>query len=398
MNFHEESIPNKNILKVYELNAQIQHILEGSFRYFTVEGEISNFKKHFSGHWYFTLKDDKSQISCNMWKNNNIRTRFTPEDGMKVIIEGKISVYTVKGQYQIDVSSIKSAGIGELFELFEKLKLKLKAEGLFDSENKKEIPSFPEKIGIITASTGAAIKDMIITAERRYPIVELYLLPSKVQGEGASNEIARGIKYLDENYDIDTIIIGRGGGSIEDLWAFNEEEVARAIFNCKTPIISGVGHETDFTISDFVADYRAATPTAAMEYATPDINELFANINDFSYYSFNNMKIKLNRNKELFKTITNSYFFKNPLSRFKNIEQTIDSILDSYSEQLKFKFQKLNYLYEISLNSIKTNNPKSILNKGYTLIYQNGKIIKRKVDFDSNLNSEIHFTDGALKL
>ncbi len=273
------------VLTVSELTKQIKQTLEDGFSQISVEGEISNFKAHVSGHWYFNLKDANAVISCTMWKGLNSYVFFTPQDGMKIIVNGKISVYPPRGSYQIDVKSMKPAGVGELQAAFEKLKQKLSDEGLFDKEHKKEIPLFPEKIGIVTAIDGAAFRDMISVAKRRYPLAELIIAPSKVQGSGAAETIVESLERLNERDDIGVIILGRGGGSIEDLWAFNEEIVARAVYKSKIPVIAGIGHEIDFTIADFVADLRAPTPSAAMEIATPNMQEIIAFINEFSYNS-----------------------------------------------------------------------------------------------------------------
>ena len=262
------------IFSVSEITKSIKFILESTFEKISIEGEISNFKAHGSGHWYFNLKDEGAVINCTMWKGVNNYVFFTPEDGMKIIVTGRITVYPPRGSYQIDVRSMKPAGVGELQAAFERLKKKLFEEGLFDEESKKAIPTFPKKIGLITAADGAAVKDMISVAERRFPLVELLIAPTKVQGAGAAENIVNNIRKLNLLKDIDVIILARGGGSIEDLWAFNEEIVARAIYKSKIPIISGVGHEVDFTIADFVADLRAPTPSVAMELATPDIEEL----------------------------------------------------------------------------------------------------------------------------
>ncbi|HSP88156.1 MAG TPA: exodeoxyribonuclease VII large subunit, partial [Ignavibacteriaceae bacterium] len=246
----------QEILTVSEFTNQLKQTLEENFSFVSVIGEISNFKTHISGHWYFSVKDSNAVLYCTMWKGFNNFVFFTPQDGMKVVVNGKITIYPPKGNYQLDVRSMKPAGEGELQAAFELLKQKLSAEKFFDAEYKKPIPRFPEKIGIITAPDSAALKDMINIAERRYPLVELLISPAKVQGNGAAESIVQSIRQLNKREDVDLIIIARGGGSIEDLWAFNEEKVAREIFKSKIPVISGIGHEIDFTIADFVADLR----------------------------------------------------------------------------------------------------------------------------------------------
>ncbi|MCU7497567.1 MAG: exodeoxyribonuclease VII large subunit, partial [Ignavibacteria bacterium] len=284
-------------LSVSEITRLIKEELEENFSSISIEGEISNLKKHVSGHWYFNLKDSNAMICCTMWKGFNNYVFFTPEDGMKIVANGRITVYPPRGNYQLDVRSMKPAGLGELQAAFERLKAKLQAEGLFDDEFKKPIPVFPKKIGIVTAIDGAALRDMVSIARRRYPLVELVVYPARVQGEGSARSVAEGIECLNERNDIDLIIIGRGGGSLEDLWAFNEEVVARAIFASCIPVISAVGHEVDFTISDYVADLRAATPSAAMELATPNKDDFFAFLEEFSLRTSENIFYIIDRKK-----------------------------------------------------------------------------------------------------
>ena len=252
-----------------------------------LKGEISNFKKHTRGHFYFTIKDEESRISAIMFASNASKVNFDIQDGMKVLVKGKVTVFEGTGNYQIYVSEVKEDGIGNLFELYEKLKKDLEKEGLFKQDHKKPIPKIPNRIGVITAPTGAAVRDIMSTINRRYPLCEVILFPSLVQGKDAKDDIVKNIKLAD-TYDLDVIICGRGGGSIEDLWAFNEEIVARAIYACNTPIISAVGHEIDFTIADFVADKRAETPTAAAEMCAPSKADLINLLKQ--------MELRLNKN------------------------------------------------------------------------------------------------------
>ena len=264
------------VFSVTQINTYIKRMFQSDYalRRISIKGQVSNCKYHSSGHIYFSLKDEESQISCVMFVSARYNgLQFELEDGQEVIVDGNVSVYERGGSYQLYAQEIRLNGIGELYVAYEMLKQKLYEEGLFDHEIKKPIPKNPKKIGVVTARTGAAIHDIISTAKRRNPYVQLVLYPAKVQGEGASDTIVSGIRTLDQ-YGVDTIIIGRGGGSIEDLWAFNEENVARAIYEAKTPIISGTGHEVDTTIADYAADLRAATPTAACELAVPDITEV----------------------------------------------------------------------------------------------------------------------------
>ncbi len=323
---------------------------------------------------------------------------FTPQDGMKVIITGRISVYPPRGSYQLDARSIKPAGEGELQKAFEELKNKLKNEGLFDEEFKKPIPSFPQTIGIVTGSDTAALKDMLSVAERRYPIVKLLIAPAKVQGEGAADEIAKQIISLNKKKDIDLIIVSRGGGSLEDLWAFNEEVVARAIFTSKTPVISGVGHEIDFTIADFVVDLRAPTPSAAMELSTPNKDELFAFISEFSYNSTNIISNKLKDYRVEVDHIIGSFGFRNLTNIINNKKQTIDNYLFRIQAIIgNLLKQKKNDL-AIFDKIISLNNVEHILNKGFVIVEQDGKLVERKKDFINVKNFSLKFTDGKVEI
>ena len=273
------------VFSVTQINTYIKRMFQSDYalRRISIKGQVSNCKYHSSGHIYFSLKDEGSQISCVMFANARYDgLKFELEDGQEVVVDGNISVYERGGSYQLYAQEIRLNGIGELYVAYEMLKQKLYEEGLFDHENKKPIPKNPKKIGVVTARTGAAIHDIISTAKRRNPYVQLILYPAKVQGDGASDTIVAGIKALDQ-YGVDIIIVGRGGGSIEDLWAFNEEKVARAIYEAQTPIISGTGHEVDTTIADYAADLRAATPTAACELAVPDIREVMEGITNREY-------------------------------------------------------------------------------------------------------------------
>jgi exodeoxyribonuclease VII large subunit len=386
------------VLKVSEITSKIKHILEKDFSSVAVIGEVSNFKAHVSGHWYFTLKDSDSQISCTMWRSLNKSVTFTPQDGLKIIVTGKISVYPPRGSYQIDVRSIKPAGEGELQAAFEKLKKKLAAEGLFDSDKKKSLNRLPKKIGIVTASDGAAFKDMISVAARRFPAVELIIYPSKVQGEGAKEEIVRGIQKLNSIPDIDTIIIGRGGGSIEDLWAFNEENVARAIFASKIPIISAVGHEIDYTISDFVADFRAPTPSAAMELATPNKDELFAFISDFSYTSTDKILEILADNKNSISNLLNSYGFRVPENLINNKVQLLDSLIFKIQNHLDTKLVHFKNKLQLAESIIESYNFQKILDRGFVIVQQNKSIIKKSTDLIKENSFKLKFSDNEITI
>lgn len=361
-------------------------------------GEISNFKAHVSGHWYFNLKDTDALICCTMWRGFNNYVFFTPRDGMKVIVNGKLSIYPPRGNYQIDIRSMKPAGAGELQASFELLKQKLGAEGLFNPAHKKRIPAFPERIGIVTSIDGAAFQDMLSVAERRYPLAELIIAPAKVQGSGSAESIVSSIKDLNDEKNIDVIIVARGGGSIEDLWAFNEEIVARAVYNSKIPVISGIGHEVDFTITDFVSDLRAPTPSAAMELATPDKNEIFAFISDFSYNSALKIEEYLAALRKKFLAILNSYGFRVPLNIIRNKSQLVDNLLYKLLQKTDQKILSYNNKILLLTKIIESNNIQKTLRRGFTLVRQNNKYVKRSTHFISDAEVEIIFSDGNIKI
>lgn len=386
------------VLSVSEITGLIKQTLEDNFSEVNVIGEISNFKAHVSGHWYFTLKDSNAQVSCTMWRGINNYVFFTPLDGMKVIIGGRVTVYPPRGSYQIDVRSMKPAGVGELQAAFEKLKQKLAAEGLFDEQFKKPIPKFPKKIGVVTAIDGAAFQDMKSIAARRYPLVEILIASCKVQGEGAADEIAKNIKLLNQQKDIDLIIVGRGGGSLEDLWAFNEEVVARAIFDSRIPIISAVGHEIDFTISDFVADLRAATPSAAMELATPNKDELFAFIDEFSYYFPEKMlEIISNYSEEITKSVS-SYGFRIPQDLISNKSQQLDSLVYRFQSNYENKLLAVNNRLALLESKVQSHNIDNVLKRGFAIVRQDEMYVTRKKNLLHEKSFNIKFYDGEVKI
>ena len=387
-----------HILSVTELTRELKQTLEENFSSVSVIGEISNFKSHVSGHWYFNLKDSGAVINCTMWKGFNQYVFFTPQDGMKIIVNGKITVYPPRGSYQVDIRSIKPAGVGELQEAFERLKKKLEAEGLFDEEHKKTIPSFPKKIGIVTAIDGAAFKDMISVAERRYPMVEIIIAPSKVQGSGAAENIAASIKLLNEISDVDVIIVGRGGGSIEDLWAFNEEIVVRAIYNSKIPVISGIGHEVDFTISDYAADLRAPTPSVAMELATPNSDDILNFINQFIESSTQKVQdLLINFNEVIFQTIS-SYGFRTPLDLLRWKSQKADILYTRLNQAIDHKLLVIRQKLSLCIKSLESSDVKRTLRRGFVLVKQNSKFVTRRTFFNENSDSELNFYDGDINL
>ncbi|MGB8318812.1 MAG: exodeoxyribonuclease VII large subunit [Ignavibacteriaceae bacterium] len=386
------------ILTVSELTQEIKISLEEKFSQVSVVGEISGFKSHVSGHWYFNLKDANAVISCTMWKGFNNYVFFTPQDGRKVIINGRITVYPPRGNYQIDVKSMKPAGVGELQAAFEALKQKLAAEGLFDENLKKEIPFIPGKIGIVTAIDGAALRDMISVAGRRFPLAELVIAPARVQGSGAAPEIVDGIKQLNKYKDIDVIIVARGGGSIEDLWAFNEEIVARAIVNSNIPVVSGVGHEVDFTIADFAADLRAPTPSAAMEIVTPSKEDFNSFINEFidsSYKEINDIIEKLRAN--VYNRL-NSYGFRMPLDLVRRKSQQVDNLIYKLLKNIEKKSLAYKGKLSILVKSIEVHDVNRQLKKGFVLVKQDSRYITRKSSFSEEKDTILKFYDDELRL
>jgi exodeoxyribonuclease VII large subunit len=383
---------------VSELTSHIKQTLEENFQQVKIIGEISNFKSHVSGHWYFTLKDKNASINCTMWKGINNYVFFTPQDGMKVIITGRITVYPPRGTYQLDARSMKPAGEGELQKAFEELKRKLQQEGLFEDAHKKNIPDFPNTIGIVTGSSTAALRDMLSVAERRYPLVKLVIAPAKVQGEGAAEEISKQIKALNSRKDIDLIILARGGGSLEDLWPFNEEMVARTIYSSIIPIISGIGHEIDFTISDFVSDLRAPTPSAAMELATPDKDELFAFIREFSYTTANKISEKLEDLRTQVNYLIESFGFRNLANIINNRKQTVDNLIVRIQSNIGTLLSKKRNSLMLFDKIISINNIGHILKKGFVLVEQNNKIVKRKANLRPSEDFDLNFTDGKVKI
>ena len=385
-----------------------------------IKGEISNFKAHSRGHFYFTLKDEGSRINAIMFASQTKKIKFVPQDGMKVLVTGKISVFEANGGYQIYVNEMLEDGVGNLYIAYEQLKKKLENEGLFNKDHKKEIPHIPKRVGVVTAPTGAAIKDIISTIKRRWPLTEIYLFPSLVQGEDAKEDIVKQIKKAENFYlPLDTLIVGRGGGSIEDLWPFNEEIVARAIYECKIPTISAVGHEIDFTIADFVADLRAPTPTGAAEMAVPQLSDMKNYLNQVNIRLNNTINNKINNNKRKLNDIMARNIFKNPMIIYEKKELYFDSIL----ERLKFSLKSLTSAKEKELIKVKNSyilkNPHQLLEKkgnkylqlvskletlsplltlqrGYTMTKKEGKVITKSTDLKKKDIIEIAFSDGSV--
>lgn len=411
---------NEVSLTVTDINNYIKNIVDGDFflSNVTLKGEISNLKFHTRGHLYFSLKDENSKINAVMFNYKNLGLNFIPKDGMNVIVKGKVSVFTTGGSYQITVSNMKEDGIGNLYILFEELKRRLEREGLFSPEHKKKLPRIPKKVGVITAATGAAVKDIISTINRRFPLTEIILFPTLVQGVGAKENIVKMINEANES-DVDVIILGRGGGSIEDLWAFNEEIVARAIYNSTKPIVSAVGHEIDFTISDFVSDMRAPTPTGAAELVVPSKVEIQSYLNDYKGRIISVINKKIKSYTDTFSKLKSTYILKNPISMYEIDEQKLDNMLEKLGSIMTYKLEreksKLNNLSKmispnilnrldkekIKLENIETKlkllNPENILKKGYSLTLVEGKIVKSINSVKKGSIIDTKFSDGIIK-
>ncbi|MCJ7508772.1 MAG: exodeoxyribonuclease VII large subunit, partial [candidate division Zixibacteria bacterium] len=359
-------MPDK-IYTVSEITKQIKELLEEQLPTVWIEGEISNFILHSSGHRYFSLKDQEAQIRCVLWRGRSEGLDFEPQSGMNVLALGKISVYEKRGEYQLYVEVLRPLGIGKLELELQRLKEKLQKEGLFDEEHKKPIPKFPETIGIVTSPTGAAIRDIIKIIQRRAPYIKLILNPVRVQGEGAENEISQAIAQFNRYKKVDLIIVGRGGGSLEDLWAFNEEIVARAIFKSKIPIISAVGHEIDFTISDLVADLRAATPSVAAEMVVRDKKELERELSSLAGRIINCQNSILEYNKNRLGSIQRSYGFRKPLDLLNQKMQRTDEVWRAFLSVIKNYFELKKKGLSSFFSHLNALSPLAILERGYSI-------------------------------
>ena len=428
---------------ITEVNNYIKLLLDTNshLNMIYIKGEISNFKNHTRGHLYFTLKDENSRLNAVMFAGNTRNLNFNPKDGDNVLVRGRVSAYPASGSYQIYVEEMTLDGLGELYIKFEELKKKLFEEGLFKEEHKKKIPKYPNRIGVVTAPTGAAVRDIMSTIKRRYPLCEVILFPSLVQGELAAGSIVKQIKIAD-TYNLDTLIVGRGGGSIEDLWAFNEEIVARAIYEAKTPIISAVGHEPDYTIADFVADLRAPTPTGAAEMAVPTIKDTKELLNQLKVRLDKNIKNTVNNKYIELKGLKNAFILKNPMSLYELKEQKLDKLIDNLNHNMiniininKENFNiylnkiskispeniinnkknilneykiNLNYIIDKNLNnyehkmeylinSLNLVNPLNILSKGYSLVKYNDNLVKNASVLKVKDEIKIRFSEGEIK-
>lgn len=385
----------RNIVSVTDITRRIKGVLERGFSEVWVQGEISNCKLHTSGHMYFTLKDEGAQLSAVMWRSRVAQLLFRPSDGLKVIVRGNITVYEPRGNYQIDCLQIQPVGAGELQLAFERLKQKLSAEGLFDEEHKKPLPSYPQVIGIVTSPTGAAIQDMLNVLRRRFPALEVIVAPVKVQGIGAAEEIAEAIHDLNTLHGIDVIIVGRGGGSLEDLWAFNEEAVARAIYSSRIPVVSAVGHEIDFSISDFVADLRAPTPSAAAELVVKDRNEIIDILRNYSYTIQNIVANRLQSSKERVHALIRSYSFNKPLDLFRQRGQLIDDLEHRLQQVTVHKLGLMRQQIQSLSKRVQSVDPQLTLKRGYTIVYRGGSIVPSAANVSEKDRITVRFHDGS---
>lgn len=359
-----------------------------------IKGEISNFKNHYTGHMYFTLKDEKSLIKCIMFKSYATKLTFMPKDGMKVMILGSVSVFERDGVYQIYARAMEEDGLGDLYTKYQELKKRLEQQGLFEEEHKMKIPMMPRVIGVLTSQTGSVIRDIINVSTRRNPNVYIRLLPVPVQGEGAAEKISNGIEYMNKNKLADVLILARGGGSLEDLWPFNEEIVAHSIYNSEIPIISAVGHETDFTIADFVADLRAPTPSAAAELAVPDIYEVKRKIEIYQDRLRNSLIKKLELMNLRYEKCMSSSVFKEPLRKINDNYIKLDNCIKQIENSIKVKHEKEKTKYIELIAKLDALSPLKTLYRGYSITEKNNKVIKSKEELKTNDLIEIRFIDG----
>ena len=390
--------PQQHIPKVSELTQRIKVLLEQHFTNISVLGELSNVKKSSNGHIYCTLKDSNAQLPCVMWRSQAQRYASLFEDGREVILRGSIQVYKPQGRYQLIIEEVEAIGVGKLQMEFERLKKKLAAEGLFDSSHKKTLPRFPTKIGVVSSRTTAAFQDIISTLSTRWPLAEITLCHASVQGERAAEEICEALELLGASKDIQVIIVSRGGGSLEDLWPFNEESVARAIYSCPIPIISGVGHEIDFSISDFVADQRAATPTQAAVLATPNRDDVLAGLDEYAERLHRRLEQRLTQAKQRVDYLAKSYALKKVTERLhisamkiRNNRQSLEHLLSQRMQQNRANFTELEHRLERM-------NPNEALEKGYTRVWQDGQWIRHLEALNTDSKLEIEFKQGRKRL
>jgi exodeoxyribonuclease VII large subunit len=442
LSFLEQLMRERTALTVSELTAQIKIHVENRFVDVWVEGEISNFKRHSSGHWYFSLKDEGATVRCASFRMQNRLIRFTPEDGLSVRVRGRISLYEARGEYQLIVDSLEPIGIGALQLAFEQLKRRLDAEGLFDIARKRELPILPRSIGIVTSPTGAALRDILRVLKRRNAGINVLIAAARVQGEGAAKEIAQAIENLNHQAEVEVIIVGRGGGSVEDLWCFNEERVARAIYNSRAPVISAVGHETDFTIADFVADLRASTPSAAAEIVSMTRDEVILQLAGLMQGLYTAVRYQLLESQNALSELLTSRAFGDVSARIKNISQRFDDAIYAIEsalknliktkraehEGLKLRIRDANIKHKlaeqggaldvlttrlasagrtsidrdrqkfsVAVGKLEALSPLAVLARGYAIAFDNqGRIIKRAGDVKKGERLRLRVADGEM--
>ena len=391
--------PSPTVYNISQLNSYVKGVLDRdeNLAHIFVTGEISNFKAHYSGHLYMTLKDETASVKAVMFAGNATKLRFRPENGMKILAFGTVSLFPRDGSFQLYINDMQPDGVGALNVAFEQLKKKLEAEGLFRAEYKKPLPEFPQKIGVVTSATGAAVQDIFNVLKRRYPAAEVVLRPCKVQGDGAAEDVAKAIREFNELNGADVLIVGRGGGSIEDLWAFNEEIVARAVFASEIPVISAVGHETDYTICDFVADLRAPTPSAAAECAVPDIFELKANLLSLKQHIFSLTRNRINIERSKINSLEKTIALRDPVNN-----------INEQRKELVYLTEKLSNLTFSALDSNKSNisalagkldalSPLRVISRGYALVEKDNKPVTKITDLQKNDVVSIKLSDGQVK-
>jgi len=384
-----------DIYTVSDVTTGIKVLLEDAFPRIAVSGEISNFKHHTSGHMYFSLKDNRSHLRCVMWRSSTQGLTFLPEDGMEVVAQGALTVYENQGQYQLIAKRLKPVGEGALQAAFERLKARLASEGLFDEDHKQKLPVFPERVGVITSATGAAVRDIIQVLHRRAPWVKIILSPVPVQGEGAAHEIAKAIHEMNVFGGVDVLIVGRGGGSMEDLWAFNEEPVVRAIYESDLPVISAVGHEVDFTLSDFAADLRAPTPSGAAEMVVRDRQELLDRIAGAFTHMYNVLTTGVTRRRQQLASIFSSYGFRQPLDSTRQYAQQIDDISRRMMDQYKYLHENRTQHLGSLAGQLQALSPLAVLERGYSVCRTpEGKIIQDAKRLKVGDRMDIHFQKG----
>ncbi|GAB4266357.1 MAG: exodeoxyribonuclease VII large subunit [Candidatus Promineifilaceae bacterium] len=401
MGFLRGQSTNASVWQVGELTSYIKELFDLDFRLKDVEvaGEISNFRQARSGHLYFTLKDQKAQLLCVMWRSAAEKLPFSPQDGDAVVAAGRVSIYEAGGTYQLYATGLKPAGRGDLALAFEQLKQQLAAQGLFDDAHKKPIPPFPRKIGVVTSADAAALRDILNVLRRRYPLVSVLIAPTLVQGNEAPPQIVRALRWLDGRHDIDTIILARGGGSMEDLWAFNDERVARAIFDAKHPIISGVGHEIDFTIADFVADLRAPTPSAAAELAVPDVAELHPLVAGLARQLTAVTQQQITNKQWQLQSIRRTLKHFSPLTTLDNNRQRLDTLVSQMDQAITRHMATYRHslaLAEAQLNAV---SPQATLNRGYAIVRNAaGQIIRQTNQTTPGESLSVQLSNGRIRV